>query len=134
MEKLAFKLLELISLSLGLPADRFNGYFKEQSSFLRFNHYPPCPQPELALGVGRHKDGGALTVLSQDSVGGLQIQRRSDGEWISIKPTPDAYVINLGNAMQVLSVNFLFVSLIDYSEPELVVVMKSTQNACISPV
>lgn len=101
VENLAFKLLELISLSLGLPADKFNGYFKEQTSFLRFNHYPPCPQPELALGVGRHKDGGALTVLSQDSVGGLQIQRRSDGEWISIRPTPDAYVINLGNAMQV---------------------------------
>lgn len=101
VEKLAFQLLELISLSLGLPADRFSGYFKEQISFLRLNHYPPCPQPELALGVGHHKDGGALTVLFQDSVGGLQIQRRSDDEWISVRPVPDSYVINLGNAMQV---------------------------------
>lgn len=103
VEKLAFKLLELISLSLGLPADRLNGYFKDQISFARFNHYPPCPAPHLALGVGRHKDGGALTVLSQDDVGGLQIGRRSDGEWIPVKPIPDAFIINIGNCMQVWS-------------------------------
>jgi isopenicillin N synthase-like dioxygenase len=102
VEKLAFKLLELLSLSLGLPADRLNGYFKDQISFARFNHYPPCPAPHLALGVGRHKDGGALTVLSQDDVGGLQIGRRSDGEWIPVKPIPDAFIINIGNCMQVL--------------------------------
>ncbi|CAK7329795.1 unnamed protein product [Dovyalis caffra] len=103
VEKLAFKLLELISLSLGLPADRLSGYFKDQISFARFNHYPPCPAPHLALGVGRHKDGGALTVLSQDDVGGLQIGRRSDGEWIPVKPIPDAFIINIGNCMQVWS-------------------------------
>ncbi|KAG2271468.1 hypothetical protein Bca52824_066023 [Brassica carinata] len=101
VEKLAFKLLELISISLGLPGDRLSGYFKEQTSILRFNHYPPCPNPELALGVGRHKDGGALTVLAQDSVGGLQVGRRSDGEWIPVKPIPDALIINIGNCMQV---------------------------------
>ncbi|GLT63697.1 hypothetical protein SLA2020_362410 [Shorea laevis] len=100
VERLAFRLLELISLSLGLPADRLNGYFKEQTSFLRFNYYPPCPYPELALGVGPHKDGGALTVLSQDDVGGLQVKSK-DGEWIPVKPLPDALIINLGNNMQV---------------------------------
>ncbi|XP_010519310.1 PREDICTED: protein DMR6-LIKE OXYGENASE 1 [Tarenaya hassleriana] len=101
VEKLAFKLLGLISISLGLPGDRLTSYFKEQTSFLRLNHYPPCPCPELALGVGRHKDGGALTILAQDNVGGLQVSRRSDGQWIPIKPIPDALIINIGNCMQV---------------------------------
>ncbi|KAB2043285.1 hypothetical protein ERO13_D01G005800v2 [Gossypium hirsutum] len=78
VEKLAFKLLELISLS-------------------------------LALGVGRHRDGGALTVLAQDDVGGLQIRRQSDGEWIPIKPIPNAYIINIADALQVWS-NDLYVS------------------------
>ncbi|GAV81513.1 LOW QUALITY PROTEIN: 2OG-FeII_Oxy domain-containing protein/DIOX_N domain-containing protein, partial [Cephalotus follicularis] len=100
VEKLAFKLLELISLSLGLQANRLNAYFKDQTSFVRINHYPPCPAPHLALGVGPHKDGGALSVLAQDNVGGLQVKRKSDGEWIPVKPTPDA-IINVGNAMQV---------------------------------
>ncbi|CAN7117727.1 unnamed protein product [Brassica rapa subsp. narinosa] len=100
VEKLAFKLLELISISLGLPGDRLTGYFKDQTSFLRFNHYPPCPNPELALGVGRHADAGVITVLAQDSVGGLQVSRRSDGQWFSVKPNPDAFIINIGNCMQ----------------------------------
>lgn len=101
VEKLAFKLLELISLSLGLPANRLSDFFKHQTGMLRLNYYPPCPSPELALGVGRHRDGGALTVLAQDDVGGLQIRRQSDGEWIPIKPIPNAYIINIADTLQV---------------------------------
>ncbi|KAI4298418.1 hypothetical protein L6164_031981 [Bauhinia variegata] len=103
VEKLAYKLLELTSLSLGLPADKFNGSFKDQTSMIRFNHYPPCPFPHLALGVGRHKDAGALTVLAQDDVGGLEVKRKSDGEWIPVKLTPDAFIINVGDTIQVWS-------------------------------
>ncbi|XP_020534912.1 protein DOWNY MILDEW RESISTANCE 6 isoform X2 [Jatropha curcas] len=101
MEKLAFKLMELVSLSLGLKPDRFRDFFKEQTTFVRLNHYPPCPAPHLALGVGRHKDDGALTILAQDDVGGLEVKRKSDGEWIWIKPTPNSYIINVGEIIQV---------------------------------
>ncbi|KAL6012515.1 hypothetical protein ACLOJK_003004 [Asimina triloba] len=103
VEKLAFQLLELISLSLNLPAKRLTEYFKDQSSRLRLNHYPPCPSPDLALGVGRHKDGGALTVLAQDDVGGLNVKRKADGQWVRVKPIPNSYVINVGDIIQVWS-------------------------------
>ncbi|OMP01571.1 Isopenicillin N synthase [Corchorus olitorius] len=103
LEKLAFKLMELIALSLGLPPNKFHGFFKDQTSFIRLNHYPPCPAPDLALGVGRHKDAGALTILNQDDVGGLEVKRKSDGEWIRVKPTPDAFIINVGDIIQVWS-------------------------------
>ncbi|KAF8410962.1 hypothetical protein HHK36_003499 [Tetracentron sinense] len=103
VEKLSYKLLELISMSLGLPAKRFNGFFKEQTSFIKLNHYPPCPTPQLALGVGRHKDPGALTVLAQDDVGGLEVKRKANGEWISVKPIPDSYIINVGDIIKVWS-------------------------------
>ncbi|KAK1559026.1 hypothetical protein Q3G72_009705 [Acer saccharum] len=103
LEKLAFKLMELIALSLGLPANRFHSFFRDQTTFVRLNHYPPCPAPDLALGVGRHKDGGALTILFQDDVGGLQVKRKSDGEWVTVKPTPDAYIVNVGDIIQVWS-------------------------------
>ncbi|XP_058081052.1 protein DMR6-LIKE OXYGENASE 2-like [Magnolia sinica] len=103
VQKLAFKLLELISLSLNLPRKRLNGFFEEQTTFLRLNHYPPCPSPHLALGVGRHKDSGALTVLAQDDVGGLEVKRKIDGEWIRVKPVPDSYIINVGDIIQVWS-------------------------------
>ncbi|TXG64413.1 hypothetical protein EZV62_011407 [Acer yangbiense] len=103
LEKLAFKLMELIALSLGLPANRFHSFFRDQTTRVRINHYPPCPAPDLALGVGRHKDGGALTILFQDDVGGLQVKRKSDGEWVTVKPTPDAYIVNVGDIIQVWS-------------------------------
>lgn len=101
VEKLAYKLLELISLSLGLVADKYHGCFKNQLSMVRLNHYPPCPFPDLALGVGHHKDSSALTVLSQDNVGGLQVKRKSTGDWIPVKPTPGAFIINVGDIVQV---------------------------------
>ncbi|KAM6559125.1 hypothetical protein CsatA_028364 [Cannabis sativa] len=104
VEKLAHKMLELIALSLGLAANSLNVYFKDhQTTFMRLNHYPPCPSPALALGVGRHKDGGALTVLAQDEVGGLEVRKKSDGEWIRVKPTPGAFIINVGDIVQVWS-------------------------------
>ena len=93
--------MEVIALSLGLPIALISSFFKEQTTFMRLNHYPPCPSPHLALGVGRHKDSGALTVLAQDEVGGLEVKRKSDGEWILVKPTPDAYIINVGDVIQV---------------------------------
>ncbi|KAJ1440318.1 Oxoglutarate/iron-dependent dioxygenase [Sesbania bispinosa] len=100
VEKLAYKLLGLISLSLGLAADKFHGCFKNQLSMVRLNHYPSCPFPDLALGVGRHKDSSALTVLAQDDVGGLQVKRKSTGDWIPVKPTPGAFIINVGDVVQ----------------------------------
>ncbi|CAK9315826.1 unnamed protein product [Citrullus colocynthis] len=59
---------------------------------------------ELALGIGRHKDSSVLTVLAQDEVGGLEVKRKKDGEWVPIKqPIPDSYVVNVGHITQVWS-------------------------------
>ncbi|XP_022746533.1 protein DMR6-LIKE OXYGENASE 1-like [Durio zibethinus] len=103
LEKLCYKLMELIALSLGLPADRFHDFFKDQTSYLRLNRYAPCPAPDLVLGLGRHKDSGALTILAQDEVGGLEVKRKSDGEWVRVTPTADAFIINIGDIFQVWS-------------------------------
>lgn len=109
MEKLAFKLLELISLSLKLSAKRLNDFFKDQTSFIRLNHYPPCTAPGLVLGVGPHKDAGALTVLAQDDVGGLDVKRKTDGEWIRVKPIPNTFIINVGDIIQVAT-NYIWLN------------------------
>ena len=64
MVKLAYKLMELVALSLGFPADRFHGFFKDQTSYIRLNHYNPCPcpSPRLALGLGRHLSSASFTI------------------------------------------------------------------------
>ncbi|CAL4917934.1 unnamed protein product [Urochloa decumbens] len=119
MEELAFRILELIARSLNLRPDRLHGFFKDQTTFIRLNHYPPCPSPDLALGVGRHKDAGALTILYQDDVGGLDVRRRSDGEWVRVKPVPGSFIINVGDLIQarttehtLTSSNLLYVAML----------------------
>ena len=109
LEEMAFKLLELLARSLDLRPGRLRGFFREPTTFFRLNHYPPCPSPELALGVGRHKDPGALTILYQDDVGGLDVRRRSDGEWARVKFVPGSFVINVGDTMQVMYCDYWLV-------------------------
>ncbi|CAI8585652.1 unnamed protein product [Vicia faba] len=103
LEKLAYKLLELISLSLGLSGDKFLDCFENQLSLTRLNYYPPCPFPELALGVGPHRDPCVLSIVVQDDTGGLQVKKNIIGGWVPIKPIPDAFVVNLGDIFQVWS-------------------------------
>ncbi|CAJ1958109.1 unnamed protein product [Sphenostylis stenocarpa] len=75
---------------------------------VNMNYYPACPNPELTVGVGRHSDMGAITVLLQDGIGGLYVkvdeQNDADkGEWLEIPPIPGALVINVGDTLQILS-------------------------------
>ncbi|XP_028095922.1 probable 2-oxoglutarate-dependent dioxygenase At5g05600 isoform X1 [Camellia sinensis] len=101
IEKLGYQLLELLSLSLGLPRRRLNHFFKDQTSIVRFNHYPPCPNhPGQVLGVGQHTDSGALSILAQDDVGGLQVKRKWDGKWVPVKPNPHAYLVIICDIFQ----------------------------------
>jgi isopenicillin N synthase-like dioxygenase len=68
---------------------------------MRMNYYPPCPQPENVIGLNPHSDANALTILLQaNDTEGLQI--RKDGQWISIKPLPNAFVINVGDILEVM--------------------------------
>lgn len=44
------------------------------------------------------QDGGGLTLLMQDDVGGLQVQKW-DGTWIDAVPKPYHIVVNVGQQM-----------------------------------
>lgn len=100
MEKLGDKLLDLFALSLGLKRDTFRKHFDgKRTLYLRWNYYPPCPDPSAALGIKGHTDPFVFTVLQQDEVGGLQI--RKDGAWMGVRPVKDAVVINVGDLLQV---------------------------------
>jgi isopenicillin N synthase-like dioxygenase len=108
---LSLKLLEAFCIGLDLPAKFMHDDFvTNHTGFLRLNYYPvhdPIEgtiaeaQPVADLGVHHHTDAGALTVLIQDEVGGLQVHR--DGYWYDIPPVPGAIVINTGDMMQVWS-------------------------------
>ncbi|KAJ1413951.1 Oxoglutarate/iron-dependent dioxygenase [Sesbania bispinosa] len=99
LRKLGLEILELLCEGLGLNSEYFNGGLSENPSILA-HHYPPCPDPSLTLGLAKHRDPTIITILLQDEdVEGLQVLK--DGEWIGVKPIPNAFVINIGLLLQV---------------------------------
>lgn len=101
MNELMTKLLRLMSQGLGLEKDCLkkklgeNPILRAQSNF-----YPPCPDPEMTLGLAVHTDLNALTIVRQsEGVTGLQVIK--DGKWVAVDPIPNSFVINLGDQIQV---------------------------------
>ncbi|XP_027161707.1 gibberellin 20 oxidase 1-D [Coffea eugenioides] len=101
MSTLSLGIMELLGMSLGVSRESFKEFFEENESIMRLNYYPPCQKPELTLGTGPHCDPTSLTILHQDTVGGLQVF--VDGEWRSIGPDMNAFVVNIGDTFMALS-------------------------------
>ena len=110
-ENLSLFILKAICLSLGVDKDHLTDcFFPKHTSFLRLNYYPvddpladlkEQDHGEAGLGVHHHTDSGALTILSQDNIGGLQVNK--GGRWYPITPIDRAFVINIGDMVQVWS-------------------------------
>ncbi len=97
---LSTQLFRVLARSLQLPEDFFEDFLDREVSLARFLHYPPTPRVTTSRGVGAHTDFGAMTLLWQDLVGGLQILHPRTNTWIDVDPIPGAYVVNLGDMMQ----------------------------------
>ena len=109
---LALWLLQAFCEGLGEHADHLRGEFgDDHTSFLRMNHYPLndlLTETEAAqvtalgdMALHHHTDAGALTLLLQDDVGGLQVAHGDS--WIDVEPIDGAMVVNTGDMMQVWS-------------------------------
>ncbi|KAL1565361.1 jasmonate-induced oxygenase 4 [Salvia divinorum] len=101
MNALAEKLLCLISESLGLPASCIKDAIGEFYQNITVSYYPPCPQPELTLGLQSHSDMGGVTLLIQDDVGGLEVLK--DGKWVLVNPLSDAILVILADQTEVIT-------------------------------
>ncbi|XP_042483405.1 scopoletin 8-hydroxylase-like [Macadamia integrifolia] len=107
--KMVRKIVGVLFESLGMKLDEpmVDAYIG--SRMCNMNFYPPCPNPDLTVGVGRHSDMSTLTVLLQDGIGGLYVRiedgrdAENKGEWVEIPPVPGALVINVGDSLQILS-------------------------------
>ncbi|EEF30009.1 hyoscyamine 6-dioxygenase [Ricinus communis] len=100
MRKLVLRILQMISHGLRLDAKYFGDDLSKEL-LLSVNHYPPCPEPNLALGLPKHSDPNLITILHQGDVYGLQVFK--DGEWIGVEPIPNAFVVNIGLQLQIIS-------------------------------
>nr|GEZ96411.1 codeine O-demethylase-like [Tanacetum cinerariifolium] len=120
-------LFGLIGQAVDIDKREMLDVFEDGMQSVRMTYYPPCPQPDLVIGLTPHSDGSAITVLLQVSdiedlvigltphsdgsaitvllqvsdIEGLQVKK--DGTWIPVNFLPDAFVINVGDALEVMS-------------------------------
>ncbi|CAN6333471.1 unnamed protein product [Urochloa humidicola] len=94
-------LFGLLSEALGLKASYLLDLGCNRGQMLICHYYPPCPEPERAIGMVPHSDWGFLTVLLQDQIGGLQVLHNVT--WVDVVPIPGAFVVILGDLLQMVS-------------------------------
>nr|WP_196108175.1 MULTISPECIES: isopenicillin N synthase family oxygenase [unclassified Ochrobactrum] len=105
--RVGIDILKAIAAALGQPEDFFAQIYEPHpSQLLKIIRYPGRDVAESEQGVGAHKDGGFVTVLLQDVVPGLRVQRE-DGEWIDAPPVPGTFVINTGELLELATNGFV---------------------------
>nr|CAQ55508.1 2-oxoglutarate (2OG) and Fe(II)-dependent oxygenase superfamily protein, putative [Trypanosoma brucei brucei TREU927] len=103
MQEFALVILRALALAIGLKKDFFDTKFDEPLSVFRMLHYPPQKQgTRYPIVCGEHTDYGIITLLYQDSVGGLQVRNLSD-EWVDVEPLEGSFVVNIGDMMNMWS-------------------------------
>ncbi|KAH8887524.1 2og-Fe oxygenase family protein [Thozetella sp. PMI_491] len=100
--ELGRKIFEILAKGMPYGDDIFDEYLSGNCvCALRFLHYPPqLDQDERQLGAGAHTDFGAITILMQDSSGGLEVLNEQTGEFVPVDPNPDAFVVNIGDMLR----------------------------------
>jgi isopenicillin N synthase-like dioxygenase len=100
LSALGDRLHRLLALSLDMPEPWFKQFHAPAAATLRLIKYPPQPRDAQfnQIGAGAHTDWGGITILAQDSVGGLEV-RTVQGDWIKAPPVAGTFVINLGDLM-----------------------------------
>lgn len=113
MARIGVDLLEGISVALGLPENYLAEPFTFSPAWMgKLVHYVGGQVPEAGTqGVGAHADYGFVTLLLQDTVGGLEVQPHGQEEWIPVEPIPGALVVNLGEMLEVATNGYLMATI-----------------------
>jgi isopenicillin N synthase-like dioxygenase len=95
------RLLRGFLLALDLPESHFDHALHKPPSQLRLIHYPFDPSASDAPGIGAHTDYECFTLLHATSPGLEVLNAKQD--WVDAPPVPDAFVVNIGDLLEVLS-------------------------------
>ncbi|WP_431975343.1 isopenicillin N synthase family dioxygenase [Micromonospora haikouensis] len=103
LNRLALEVLEVLAVTLGVPADHFTSRSQRATWTQNVNWYPPLTAvgrlEEGQMRVGPHSDFGTITFLDrQQGVGGLEAWNAEDG-WFKPPFVPGTLVVNLGDMM-----------------------------------
>ncbi|WP_431681321.1 isopenicillin N synthase family dioxygenase [Kitasatospora sp. KL5] len=110
LTEVSHRLLRLLLEALETPADFLDAVVDpDPQVHFKLLHYPgPAAGADDAegQGAGIHKDLGLLTLLLQDDKGGLQVAV-DDGRFVDVPVVPGAFVVNLGELLEVATRGYL---------------------------
>lgn len=95
-------LLECIAYGLDKNPEVFRQKYTKPLGRGQLVYYPPISADDLAcnsFSAAPHTDFGVLTILLQDSLGGLQAKHQN-GEWIDVPPIEGSFICNIGDLLE----------------------------------
>ncbi|GFP91246.1 protein srg1 [Phtheirospermum japonicum] len=102
LQKLSRAIFGLIAQTLKIDIKEAEEVFENGMQSVRMTYYPPCPRPDKVHGLTPHSDASGITILLQvNGVEGFQVKK--DGVWMPVKFLKDAFVVNLGDIVEILS-------------------------------
>jgi isopenicillin N synthase-like dioxygenase len=107
LNAVALRLLRTWAVSLGAPEDVFDPAFGDRPFPLtKVVRYPGESDGTPKQGVGSHRDGGVLTLLLiEPGKDGLQVEH--EGQWIEAPALPGAFVVNIGEMLELATDGYL---------------------------
>ncbi len=106
LSNIGLRLLRHWAESLGAPRGIFDASFADApATLIKVVRYPGTTQ--TVQGVGAHKDSGVLTLLLvEPESAGLQVES-TDGTWIDVPPRAGAFIVNIGELLEVATGGYL---------------------------
>ena len=107
LQTVGLTLLRAWAQSLGAPGGVFDAAFaQDPATLIKIVRYPGRAEPGPQQGVGAHKDSGVLTLLLvEPGKGGLQVGH--DGTWIDAPALEGAFIVNIGELLEVATEGYL---------------------------
>jgi isopenicillin N synthase-like dioxygenase len=120
LNALALRLMRTWAVALGASEDVFDAAFADDHAFslIKIVRYPGTSEEGAAQqGVGAHRDGGVLTLLLvEPDKAGLQVEH--EGEWIDAPSLPGAFVVNIGEMLELATDGYLKATLHRVESPK----------------
>uniref|UniRef100_A0A803NPR1 Fe2OG dioxygenase domain-containing protein n=1 Tax=Cannabis sativa TaxID=3483 RepID=A0A803NPR1_CANSA len=102
LAKLAIIIISQMEKALGTKSKEISNLFEDGLQAMSIHCYPPCLQPEQVEGIAPHSDSTGITFLLQlNQVEGFQVKK--DGMWVPVKPLPDAFIVNIGDLLEIIT-------------------------------
>ncbi|KAL8981823.1 MAG: hypothetical protein Q9205_003502 [Flavoplaca limonia] len=94
------ELLSALAEQVGLEPDFFLPYVQAKDHFFRVLYYPETTGSSFRnrFRASPHTDYGTLTLLFNDSHGGLQVRNKA-GDYVDAPPLPGAAIVNVGDLL-----------------------------------